>query len=122
MSASAAAVAPQLGSSRRARAVAIRFSLDQHGPEDTRGPGVERDHDDLAGPAREQVSQPRIADAARSLVPQIRACPSDQQRAQHAVSLFGDAPGTMLAAGAAIAAGPPDPGREITAPAEPPPL
>src|SRR5258708_30838629 len=44
MSASAAAVAPQLGSSRRARAVAVWFSLDQHGPEDPRGLGGERHH------------------------------------------------------------------------------
>src|SRR5947207_2545515 len=105
MSASAAAVALQLGSSRRARAVAVWFSLDQHGPEDTRGLGGERDHHDLVGSAREQIPQPRIADPARSLMPQIGACAADQQRPQHAVTLFGDAPGTMLAAGAVIAAG-----------------
>src|ERR1700737_5100736 len=104
MSASAAAVAPQLGSSRRARAVAVVFSLDQHGPEDPRGLGGERHHGDLVGPPREQLAQPRIADAAPFLLPQMGASPADQQGAEHAVSLFGDAPGTMLAAGAVIAA------------------
>src|ERR1700726_3239910 len=118
MSASAAAVAPQLGSSRRARAVAVWFSLGQHGPEDTRGLGGERYHDDLIGPAREQIPQPRIADTARSLMPQIGACPTDQQGSQHAVTLFGDTPRTMLAAGAMIATGQPDPGREIASAAE----
>src|SRR5258708_12614166 len=120
MSASAAAVAPQLGSSRRARAVAVWFSLGQHGPEDTRGLGGERYHDDLIGPAREQIPQPRIADTARSLMPQIGACSADQQGSQHAVPLFGDAPGTVLAAGAVITAGQPDPGREIPSPPDPP--
>ena len=47
MSASAAAVAPQTGSSRRARAVAVMFSFDQHGPDDARGLGGERHHGDL---------------------------------------------------------------------------
>src|SRR5438034_1308164 len=91
MSASAAAVALQLGSSRRARAVAVWFSLDQHGPEDTRGLGGERDHHDLVGSAREQIPQPRIADPARSLMPQIGACAADQQRPQHAV-MYGRPP------------------------------
>src|SRR2546429_5730789 len=75
MSVSAAAVALQLGSSRRARAVAVWFSLDQHGPDDTRGLGRERHHHDLVGSAREQIPQPRIADPARHLMPRIGAAP-----------------------------------------------
>src|SRR5258708_19090153 len=47
ISASAAAVAPQLGSSPRARAVAGWFSLGQHCPDDTRRLRGERYHDDL---------------------------------------------------------------------------
>src|SRR5436309_15583145 len=88
MSASAAAVAPQSGSSRRARAVAVNFSLDQHGPDDTRGFGRERHHGDLVGTPCEQFPQPRIADATRLLLPQMGACSADEERAEHAVSLF----------------------------------
>src|SRR5690242_156002 len=113
MSASAAAVAPQLRSSRRARAVAVVFSFDQHGPEDARGLGGKGHHGDLVGPPRKQLAQPWISDATRLLLPQMGAGPADQQRPQHAISLFGDAPGSMLAAGAVVFAGQPDPGREV---------
>src|ERR1700688_3614068 len=106
---------PSTGSSRRGRAVAVMFSLDQHGPDDARSFGGERHHGDLVGPPREQLAQPRIADAAPFLLPQMGACAADQQGSQHAVSLFGDAARTMLAAGAVIAAGQPDPGRKIAA-------
>ena len=58
MSAIAAAVALQSGSSRRDRAVAVWFSLGQHGPEDTGGFGGERHHHDLVRPAREQLAPP----------------------------------------------------------------
>src|SRR6266436_3641479 len=87
MSASAAAVAPKLGSSRRACAVAVWFSFNQHGPENPGGLGSKRHHHDLVGPAAEQIPQPRIADAARSLMPQIGACSADQQGPQHAARL-----------------------------------
>src|SRR5579863_6696507 len=118
MSASVAAVAPQSGSSRRARANAIFFSFDQHGPDDPRGLGGERHHGDLVWPSREQLAQPRVADAASFLLPQMGACPADEERAEHAVTLLGDPAGPMLAAGAVIAAGQPDPGREIAPRAE----
>src|SRR6185437_16417721 len=105
MSASAAAVAPQLRSSRRACAVAVMFSLAQHGPEDARGPGREGHHGDLVGPPRQQGAQPWIGYAARLLLPQMGAGTADQQRPQHAVALFGDATRPMLAAGAVVPAG-----------------
>src|SRR5258706_168468 len=40
---------PSTGSSRRARAVAVVFSLDQHGPDNARGFGGECHHGDLVG-------------------------------------------------------------------------
>ena len=89
ISASAAAVAPRLGSSRRACAVAVSFSFDQHGPEDARSLGGECHHGDLVGPAREQVAQPRIADAAGDLLPQMGAGSADQKRSQHAIARGG---------------------------------
>src|SRR5256885_10757374 len=61
----------RLGSSQRARAAAVRFSLRQHGPDDTRGLGGECHHHDLVGAARKQIPQPRIADTAHSLLTQI---------------------------------------------------
>src|SRR5215510_1990297 len=118
MSTSAAAVAPQSGSSRRARAVAVSFPLGQHGPDDPRGLGGERHHGDLVGPPCQQLAQPGIADAASLLLPQIGAGAVDQQRAQDTISTFGDASGSMLAAGAVIAPGQSHPGREVTAGAE----
>ena len=102
MSTSAAAVALQSGSSRRARAVAVIFSLGQHGPNDPSGFGGKRHHGDLVGPTCEQFAQPGIADAVPLLLAQMGAGAVDQQRTQGAVSLFGDAARTMLAAGAVI--------------------
>src|SRR5580704_8113120 len=67
----------------------------------------------FVGPAREQLAQPRIADTTGLLLPQMSACPADEERTEYAVSLFGDTPGTMLASGAMIATGQPDPGRKI---------
>src|SRR5262245_27155085 len=87
MSTSAAAVAPQSGGSRRARAVAVNFFLGQHGPDDPCGLGGERPHGDLVGPPSQQLAQPGIADAAPLLLPQIGAGAVDQQCAQHAVCL-----------------------------------
>src|SRR5215475_14951039 len=98
MSASASAVALQLGSSRRARAVAIVFSFDQHRPDDARGFGGECHHGDLVGPPREQIAQPWIGDAACPLLPQMGTGAVDQEGSQHAVALFGNAPWAMLAA------------------------
>src|ERR1700732_3855356 len=109
---------PSTGSSRRARAVAVVFSLDQHGPDDARGFGGERHHGDLVGSPREQIAQPWIGDAARLLLPQMSAGSADQQRPQHAISLFGDAPGTMLATGAMVFTSEPNPGREVATGAE----
>src|SRR5580704_19322557 len=109
---------PSTGSSRRARAVAVVFSLDQHGPDNARGFGGECHHGDLVGSPREQIAQPWIGDAARLLVPQMSAGSADQQCPQHAVSLFGDASWTMLTVGAVIATGQPDPGREVATGAE----
>src|SRR5262245_29674152 len=120
MSTSAAAVAPQSGGSRRARAVAVSFFLGQHGPDDPCGLGGERHHGDLVGPPSQQLAQPGIADAAPLLLPQIGAGAVDQQCAQHAVSLFGDAAGAMLAAGAMVASGDADPGRKVAAGTEHP--
>src|SRR5712691_5410851 len=94
MSASAAAVAPKSGSSRRARAVAVSFSFGQHGPDDPCGLGGKCHHGDLVRPPCEQLAQPRIADAAPLLLPQMGAGAVDQQRTQGAVSLFGDMAGT----------------------------
>src|ERR1700688_4387988 len=68
---------PSTGSSRRGRAVAVMFSLDQHGPDDARGFGGERHHGDLVGPPREQSAQPWIGDAARLLLPQMSAGSAD---------------------------------------------
>src|SRR5215813_63552 len=73
MSASAAAVAPQSGSSRSARAVAVSFSLGQHGPDDPCGLGGARHHGDLVGPPCPKFAQPRIADAAPHLLSQMGA-------------------------------------------------
>src|SRR5690348_4083380 len=111
MSASAAAVAPQLRSSRRARAVAIMFSFDQHGPEDAGGLGGEGHHGDLVGPPRQQLAQPWIGDAARLLLTQMGAGSADQERPQDTIPLFGDAPRAMLAAGAMVFACQPEIGR-----------
>src|ERR1051325_3942089 len=97
---------PQLGSSRRARAVAVSFSLDHHGPDDAGGFGGECHHGDLVGPAREQIAQPWIADAARDLLPQMGAGSADQQRSQHTIPLSGDASRAMLAAGAVVPVSP----------------
>src|ERR1043166_6331654 len=105
ISTSAAAVASRSGSSRRARAVAVSFSLGQHGPDDPCGLGSERHHGDLVGPPSQQLAQPGIADAAPLLLPQIGAGAIDQQGAQGAVSLFGDVAGMLFAAGAVVAAG-----------------
>src|SRR5262245_27484230 len=115
MSASAAALALQLGRSRRARAVTVRFSFDQHGPDDARGFGGEGHHGDLVGPSRQQVAQPWIGDAARLLLSQMSAGSADKKRSEHAVSLFGNATGTMLATSAMVATGQSDPGREVAA-------
>src|SRR3981081_3697677 len=115
MSTSAAAVAPQSGSSRRACAVAVIFSLGQHGPDDPSGFGGERHHGDLVGPTCEQLAQPGIADAVPLLLAQMGAGAVDQQRTQGAVSLLGEAAGTMLAAGAVVASGQAHPGSKVTA-------
>src|SRR5438128_6742295 len=112
MSASAAAASPQLGSSRRGRAVAVSFSRGQHGPDDPCGLGGERHHGNLVGPPCEQLAQPGIADTAPPLLPQMGAGAVDQQRAKGAVSLLGDAAGTMLAAGAVLASGQSRPSRK----------
>src|SRR5262245_28483596 len=102
MSTSAAAVAPQSGGSRRARAVAVSFFLGQHGPDDPCGLGGERRHGDLVGPPSQQLAQPGIADAAPLLLPQIGAGAVDQQCAQHAVSLFGTTAVPIFAAHAKV--------------------
>src|SRR5665213_3074875 len=109
---------PSTGSSRRARAVTVNFSFDQHGPKDARGLGGQGYHDDLVGPARQQIAQPWIGDPAGLLLPQMRAGSGDQQRSQHAIPLFGDASRAMFAAGAMVFAGQPDPGREVAPAAE----
>src|SRR5258708_15607690 len=75
MSASAAAVALRLGSSRPARAVAVWFSFNQHGPENPGGLCGKRHQYDLVGSSREQAAQPRVADTTHALVPQIAAFP-----------------------------------------------
>src|SRR5579872_942732 len=118
MSASVAAVAPQLRSSRHARAVAVMFSFDQHGPDDPGGFGGEGHHGDLVRPPRQQIAQPWIGDAARLLLSQMGAGSADQQCSQYAISLFGDVPRAMLAAGAVVFTGQPNPGREVAAGAE----
>src|SRR5258708_6593199 len=97
MSASAAAVALRLGSSRRARAVAVWFSFNQHGPENSEGLTSKLHPQDLLGPPLLLAKKPRVADTTHSLVPQISACPIDQQGSQRVVPLLGDAPGTMPA-------------------------
>ena len=74
MSASAAAVA-LIGSSRRARAIAVWFSLDQHGPDYARSFGGEGHRGDLVGPPTEQFAQPWIADTAALLLSQMGAGP-----------------------------------------------
>src|SRR5260370_8675003 len=103
MSASAAAVALRLGSSRRARAVAVWFSFNQHGPENPGGLGTNRHHYDLVGPSREQAAQPRVADTTHSLVPQIGPCPINHHASQLAVPLLRHGPRTFPPPGPVIA-------------------
>src|SRR5258705_13460596 len=99
-------------------AVAVRFSLDQHGPDDARGLGGEGHHGDLVGPPRKQIAQPGIGDAARLLLSQMSAGSADQQRSQHAITLLGDLSRAMPAAGAMAFASEPNAGREVTSGAE----
>jgi hypothetical protein len=96
---------PSTGSSRRARAVSVSFSLGQHGPDDTGGFGGESHHHDLVGPTREQIAQPGISDATRDLLSQMGAGAADQHRSQHAIALFGYPSWPMLAAGTVVFAG-----------------
>ena len=59
-----------------------------------------------------------MANSAPLLVAQIGAGAVDQEGAQRAIPLFEMSPGTMLAAGAVVFAGEPDPSRRIAATAE----
>jgi hypothetical protein len=53
------------------RAIAIPFFFGEQSPNDASGLGGERHHDDLVGSSCEQIAQPRILDAACTLIAQM---------------------------------------------------
>src|ERR1700755_1690969 len=118
-SASGPAAELQLRSSRNARASSVFASFSQQRPDDASGLVGQRHHDDLVGPPRQQLAQPGIRDAAPLLMQQIgTGSLREQQRPHQAVARLGDTADAMLAAGAAVAAGEPDPGGKVASGAE----
>src|SRR3954452_21280467 len=112
-SASGPAAELRLRSSRHARASPVFASFDQQCPEDASGLVSQRHHDDLVGPPRQKIAQPGIGDAAPLLMQQIGACAVDQHGPQDAVALLGDAADAMLASGAVVTTGEPEPGGKV---------
>jgi len=100
-----------LGSSRNARA--ITFALCKQSPDDARRLGGERHGSNLVGAPREQLSKPRVFDAAHPFVSQPCAGADDQQRPNRAIALFGDGAGSLLAASPQLPRREPEPGGEL---------
>src|ERR1700733_16268945 len=81
----------------------VELPARQHGPDDPRHLGGVGYRHDLERAFRQQAAQPWVGGAAPQFLAQMRAGADDEQRAQGAVALLGDAAGALLAAGAALA-------------------